>query len=76
MIVNETETRNFSAVSAIGLQNNQATPVVYMNASYDSKNGLSFSENIREPELYKQHKDEADTDIATFKASVQAKVLE
>lgn len=76
MIVNETESRNFSAVSAIDVANGQGTPIIYMNASYDRNNGLSFQKNIRDMTLYKENRDACDSDWETFQKNVEKSILE
>lgn len=75
MIVNETENRNFNAVSAINVENGQATPIVYMAATYNQANGLSFSDSIQDVTLYKEHKAEADADREAFQTSVYTKIF-
>jgi len=76
MIVNETETRNFSAVSAVDIQNGQGTPVIYMNASYDVNSGLNFQKSIRDMNAYKENRDTCDSDWETFQKNVEKAILE
>lgn len=76
MIVNETESRNFSAVSAVDVANGQGTPVIYMNASYDINNGLNFQKNIRDMEMYKTNRKECDSDWEAFQKNVEKAILE
>lgn len=76
MIVNENETRNFSAVSAVDIQNGQGTPVIYMNASYDVNSGLNFQKSIRDMETYRENRDTCDSDWETFQRNVEKVILE
>ena len=76
MIVNESETRNFNAVSAVDVQNGQGKAVVYMNASYDKNSGLNFQKSIRDMDAYKTNRDTCDSDWETFQRNVEQAVLE
>lgn len=69
-IVNKTESRNFSATSAI-----DDTPVMYMNANYNESGGLSFNESIQNMTLYKANMATVDADYEEWKAEVKAEVL-
>lgn len=75
MIVNEIESRNFSAVSAVDVANGQGTPVVYMNANYDNS-GLNFQKSIRDMDAYKVNRDICDSDWESFQKKVEKAVLE
>lgn len=76
MIVNEAEARNFSAVSAVDVANGQGTPVIYMNASYDKNNGLSFQKSIRDMKSYKANKEDCDSDWETFQKNVENMIMQ
>ena len=69
MLVNESSTRNWTAVSAIDVQQGTGVPVMYMNAVHNGKD-LNFSQNIQNFALYKENKEEVDLDYENFKANV------
>lgn len=72
-LVNQTETRNWSAVSAVNVVGNQGDVVMYMNASYNGRD-LNFSKNIQNSELYKAHKKDVDKDYSDFEEMVENEV--
>lgn len=75
MIVNETKSIQFSAISTIESPDGQAIPVTYMNASFDANSGLNMNNAIRNPDLYKDHREEADADWEQFQKNVKNSVM-
>ena len=70
-VTNKTESRNFSATSAIN-----ETTVMYMNASYNtSSNDLSFNQSIQNMELYRANKTVVDNDFDTWKDEVYTEIF-
>ena len=47
-----------------------------MNGSIDANNNVSFSEQIRNIDLYKEHRKEVDADYEAFKKQVLDDALE
>ncbi len=75
MLANVTKTQNFSGVSAVDVKDGNGTPVMYMNASVDANNNVSFSEQIRNIDLYKANRKEVDSDFEAFKKQVLDDVI-
>jgi hypothetical protein len=63
MLVNQTHTQNFSGISAVNVKEGTGEPVLYMNASVDQNKNISFSEQIRNVDLYAKNKKEVDKDL-------------
>ena len=76
MLVNQTRTQNFSGVSAEDVKEGTGDPVLYMNASVDMNKNISFSEQIRNIDLYAKHKKEVEADYEEFKKYVLDSVIE
>lgn len=72
MLARETETRNFSAVSVVDVEDNTGVPVMVMNASISADGKVSFNNTISDSTKYLENKEEVDTDWNSF----QAKVIE
>lgn len=70
MLVNQTRTQNFSGVSAVNVVEGKGEPVLYMNASVNANGEVSFAEQIRNVDLYKEHKKEVEKDYEQFKQEV------
>lgn len=70
MIVNYARTQNFSAASAVNVEGGQGDAVLFMNASINGAGEVTFSEQIRNMELYKQNTKTVNEDLAQFKADV------
>lgn len=70
MLANFTKTQNFTGVSAVDVEEGKGTQVLYMNAAVSADGAVSFSEQIRNIDLYKAHKKEVDADLAAFKKAV------
>lgn len=64
-LVNQTETRNWSAISATNISGGTAEPIMYMNAAYNGRE-LNFSKNIQNIELYKTNQEMVDADYDEF----------
>lgn len=75
MLVNQTHTQNFSGISAVNVKEGTGEPVLYMNASVDQNKNISFSEQIRNVDLYAKNKKEVDKDYEDFKQSVIESVI-
>lgn len=75
MLVNQTRTQNFSGISAVNVKEGTGEPVLYMNASVDQNKNVSFSEQIRNMDLYAQNRKEVDKDYEDFKKSVIESVI-
>lgn len=70
MLVNQTHTQNFGAVSAVDVNGGTGQPVVIMNASINQNGAISFNQQIQNPTLYEANKEEADADIEAFRTEV------
>lgn len=69
MLVNQNQTRNWTAISAVNVTGGTGDPVMYMNASYNGKD-LNMSKSIQNHDLYKQYKDEVNADYNAFEQMV------
>jgi hypothetical protein len=70
MLVNFTQTKNFNGVSAVDVVEGKGEPVMYMNGAIDASGNVSFSEQIRNIDLFKKHREEVEKDQAEFKKRV------
>jgi len=71
MLANVTKTRNYSGVSAVNVsEEGKGEPVMYMNGAIDANGNVTFSEQIRNIDLYKEHRKEVDADYEAFKKQV------
>lgn len=73
MLVNQNETRNWTAISAIADGEGNASPVMYMNASYNGKD-LNIQKSIQNQDLYKTHRQEVNADYNTFEETVMSEI--
>lgn len=74
-LVNQSESRNFSAVSAVNISEGTGTPVMFMNASYNGKD-VNFSKNIQNLALYRENQETVDADYEQFQNYVLADIGE
>lgn len=70
MLSNFTSTQNFNAVSVVDVKEGQGTPVMYMNGAIDATGNVSFSEQIRNIDLFKKNRAEVEKDQEEFKKRV------
>ena len=75
MLVNQNQSRNWSAISAVNVSEGRGDAVMSMNASYNGGT-VNFAENIQNMELYLANKATVDADYATFKENVWADIGE
>ena len=68
-LVNQNKTSNWTAASAVNVQNGTGEAVMYMNAAYDGRI-CNFGQNIQNMELYQANKATVDKDFEDFKAGV------
>lgn len=68
-LVNQNQTRNWNAISAVNVQDDRGEVVMYMNASYNGRE-VNFGQNFQNMELYLANKATVDADYDTFKAGV------
>lgn len=64
MLINKSESRNFTATSSVN-----DVAIMYMSANYNGGN-LGFNKNIQNLEAYKENRDEVDADYDTFQNEV------
>lgn len=76
MLVRETETRNFSAVSAVDVKDGTGMPVMAMNASISADGKINFSHTISDSANYLANQQEVDTDWESFRTKVIKAVSE
>ena len=77
MLVNLVKTTNYSGVSAVNVtEEGKGEPVMYMNGAIDQEGNVTFGEQIRNIDLYKQHREEVDADYEAFKKQVIDDALE
>ena len=69
MLINQNETRNWTAVSAVNISGGTGDPVMYMNAAYNGKD-LNMSKSITNQDLYRIHKQEVNKDYNDFETMV------
>lgn len=70
MLLNQVKSMNFSAVSAINVEEGKGDPILYLNANINNGGDISFSEQIRDKDSYKNNIKIAEADRKTFQENV------
>lgn len=73
MLVNRSETRNWTAISAVAVEGDKYEPVMYMNASYNDKD-FNIQKSIKSMTLYLQNKTLVDNDFKAFEEDVTREI--
>lgn len=76
MLVRESETRNFSAVSAVDVKDGTGIPVMAMNAGISDDGKINFSQTISDSANYLANQQEVDADWEAFRTNVIKAVSE